>query len=305
MSAYILRRVLGGLLQLFVLLVVVFVLVRATGDPTDLMLPAWASRDEQARLREALGLDRPLPVQFGRFVANAAQGDFGNSLRGRRPVADMISSRFVNSAKLAGFALVLAVVVAIPLGVLSAVHRGSPLDSAVQGLAILGLAMPSFLIGILLVLVFSLHWQLLPTGGMGGVDHYVLPGIALASFVAAGLMRLTRSSTLEVLDRQFITFVRVKGVKERVIVWKHALRNALIPVVTYAGMQFGFLIGGSVVIESVFAWPGMGRMTYEAVLYRDFPVIQATVLAVGAVIIAVNLLIDLVYLRLDPRIRYS
>jgi len=303
MRGYIFRRALGGVAQLFLLLLAVFVLVRVTGDPTDLMLPAWASLDDQARLRESLGLDRPLPIQFAYFVVDATRGDFGNSLRGRRPVTEMLSSRLVNSAKLASFALLLAVAVAIPLGVLSAVHRGTPFDGTVQAFAILGLSMPNFLIGILLVLLFSLHWRLLPTGGMGGPEHYVLPGIALASFVAASLIRLVRSSTLEVLDCQFILFARVKGIKERVVIWRHALRNALIPVVTYAGMQFGFLVGGSVVIESVFAWPGMGRMIFEAVVYRDFPVIQAAVVTIGAVIIAVNLAVDLLYLRLDPRIR--
>lgn len=304
MHSYVIMRVLGGLAQLLLLLMVVFVLIRLTGDPTDLMLPAWASPQDQARLRESLGLDKPIAMQFVRFVENAAHGDFGNSLRGRRPVSDMLGGRLVNSAKLAVFALVIAVAIAIPLGVFSAVRRGTVVDAAVQVLAILGLSMPSFLIGILLILVFSLKLRLLPTGGMGDFEHYILPGISLGAFLAAGLIRLMRSSMLEVMDRQSILFVRVKGVSESLVIWKHALRNALIPVMTYAGMQFGFLVGGSVVVESIFAWPGMGRMTYEAVLYRDFPVIQAAVLAVGAVIIAVNLLVDLLYVRLDPRIRY-
>jgi ABC-type dipeptide/oligopeptide/nickel transport system permease component len=303
MRAYIARRLLAGLVQLFVLMLVVFVVVRATGDPTDLMLPAWASQEEQARLRASLGLDRPLPVQFAHFLANAVKGDLGNSLRGRRPVTDMLGDRLVNSAKLAVFAFVLAMLWAVPLGVLGAVRRGRAIDRLTQLVAILGLATPNFWLGIMLVLLFSLQLRVLPTSGMGGIEHYILPGITLSAFVGAGVMRLLRTSTLETLEREYIKLARVKGVAERTVIWKHAVRNALIPVVTYGGMQFGFLVGGSVVVESVFAWPGMGRLTYEAVLFRDFPVIQAVVLSLGAIIIVVNLGVDLLYGYLDPRIR--
>jgi len=303
MRAYLTRRLLAGAVQLFLLVLVVFVVVRATGDPTDLMLPAWASQEEQARLRQALGLDRPLPVQFAHFVASAVTGDLGNSLRGRRPVTEMLGDRLVNSGKLAVFAFVLAIAWAVPLGVLSAVSRGRMLDRVSRLVAIVGLATPNFWLGIMLVLVFSLHLRMLPTSGMGGVEHYILPGVTLSAFVGAGVMRLMRVSTLETLEREYIKLARVKGVAERFVVWKHAFRNALIPVVTYGGMQFGFLVGGSVVVESVFAWPGMGRLTYEAVLFRDFPVIQAVVLVLGAIIIVVNLMVDLLYGYLDPLIR--
>lgn len=303
MRDYIARRCLAGLVQLFLLLLAVFVLVRATGDPTDLMLPAWASAEEQARLREALGLDRPIAAQFAHFVANAVKGDLGNSLRGRRPVTEMLGDRLVNSAKLALFAFGFALTWAVPLGVLSAVRRGGAVDTVGRLVAIVGLSTPNFWLGVMLILLFSLQLRMLPTSGMGGLEHYILPGVTLSAFVGAGVMRLLRSSTLEALDREYIKLARIKGVTERRVIWKHAFRNALIPVVTYGGMQFGFLVGGSVVVESVFAWPGMGRLTYEAVLFRDFPVIQAVVLALGATIIVVNLLVDMLYGYLDPRIR--
>ncbi|HYY15493.1 MAG TPA: ABC transporter permease [Gammaproteobacteria bacterium] len=304
MQRYIVRRFLQSLLALIILSVVVFLLARATGDPLHLILPMQASEEDYANARRVLGLDQPLPVQYWIFISKAVQGDFGISLRARRPVKELLFERLPNSVKLAAFSLAVSLVTALPLGIVSAVKKGTAIDTAANVIAVLGQSLPAFWVGILLIEVVAGRWQILPAGGTGGISHYILPGFTLGWFVVAGIMRLLRSSMLDVLDSEFVKMARIKGVAERWVVWKHALRNALIPVVTFGAIYFAILVTTAIVVETVFAWPGMGRLTYEAITSRDFPVIQAVVLTTAVIVIAVNLGVDILYAYLDPRIRY-
>jgi peptide/nickel transport system permease protein len=305
MQRYILMRFLQSLLALVVLSVVIFALARATGDPLHLILPMQASEEDYANARRLLGLDKPLPLQYWIFISRAVQGDFGLSLRARKPVKELLFERLLNSVKLAAFSLAVSLLVAFPLGVISAVKKGTRVDKAANVIAVLGQSLPAFWVGILLIEVVAGRWQLLPAGGTGGMAHYILPGFTLGWFVVAGMARLLRSSMLDVLDSEFVKLARIKGVAERWVVWKHALRNALIPVVTFGALYFAILVTTAIVVETVFAWPGMGRLTYEAITSRDFPVIQAVVLTTAVIVIAVNLAVDILYAYLDPRIRYG
>ena len=305
MQRYIVMRVFQSLLALIILSVLIFVLARATGDPLHLILPMQASEEDYANARRLLGLDRPWPVQYWLFISKAVQGDFGTSLRARKPVKELLFERLPNSIKLAGFSLVVSLVVAFPLGVVSAVKKGTKVDTIANIIAVLGQSLPAFWVGILLIEVVAGHWQILPAGGTGGLTHYILPGFTLGWFVVAGIMRLLRSSMLDVLDSEFVKLARVKGVAERWVIWKHALRNALIPVVTFGAIYFAIIVTTAIVVETVFAWPGMGRLTYEAITSRDFPVIQAVVLTTAVIVIAVNLGVDILYAYLDPRIRFQ
>jgi peptide/nickel transport system permease protein len=304
MQRYIMMRFLQSLLALVILSVLIFLLARATGDPLMLILPMQASEEDYANARRILGLDKPLPVQYGMFIAKALRGDFGTSLRARKPVKELLLERLPNSVKLAGFSLLVSLAVAFPLGVVAAVKKGTGIDTAANVIAVLGQSLPAFWVGILLIELVAGRWQILPAGGTGGFSHYILPGFTLGWFVVAGMMRLLRSSMLDVLDSEFIKMARVKGVPERWVVWKHALRNALIPVVTFGAIYFAIIVTTAIVVETVFAWPGMGRLTYEAITSRDFPVIQAVVLTTAVIVIVVNLGVDILYAYLDPRIRY-
>ncbi|GIX45933.1 MAG: glutathione ABC transporter permease [Candidatus Tectimicrobiota bacterium] len=305
MYRYVARRCLQALLALLVLSAVVFGLVRLTGDPTLLMLPEDASAEDIARLRRALGLDRPLPVQYWIFLRNALQGDFGRSIRGQVPVRDLIAERFPYSLRLAAASFAITLLLAVPLGVLAAVYKGSWLDRLAQVVAVLGQSLPMFWVGILLIQVFAVQLRLLPSGGTGSVAHYVLPAFTLGWWLVAGIMRLLRSSMLEVLDSEFVKLARLKGLSEARVIWKHALRNALIPVVTFGGIYLAVLITAAILVETVFAWPGLGRLVYEAIVFRDFPVVQAVVLLTAALVIVSSLVVDILYAYLDPRIRYG
>jgi peptide/nickel transport system permease protein len=298
-------RFLQSLLALVILSVLIFLLAHATGDPLMLILPMQASEEDYANARRILGLDKPFPVQYGIFIANALRGNFGTSLRARKPVKELLLERLPNSVKLAGFSLTVSLVVAFPLGILSAVKKGTRIDTAANVIAVLGQSLPAFWVGILLIELVAGRWQILPAVGTGGLSHYILPGFTLGWFVVAGIMRLLRSSMLDVLDSEFVKMARVKGVAERWVVWKHALRNALIPVVTFGAIYFAIIVTTAIVVETVFAWPGMGRLTYEAITSRDFPVIQAVVLTTAVIVIFVNLGVDILYAYLDPRIRYN
>jgi ABC-type dipeptide/oligopeptide/nickel transport system permease component len=305
MQRYIVMCILQSLLALLILSVLIFILARAMGDPLHLILPMQASEEDYANARRLLGLDKPWPVQYWIFISNAVQGDFGISLRARKPVRELLFEHLPNSLKLASFSLVVSLVVAFPLGIVSAVHKGTKVDTIADIIAVLGQSLPAFWVGILLIEVVAGRCQLLPAGGTGGVTHYILPGFSLGWFVVAGIMRLLRSSMLDVLDSEFVKMARVKGVPERWVVWKHALRNALIPVVTFGAIYFAIIVTTAIVVETVFAWPGMGRLTYEAITSRDFPVIQAVVLTTAVIVIFVNLGVDILYAYLDPRIRFQ
>jgi peptide/nickel transport system permease protein len=305
MARFVLTRLLQSLVALAMLSVVVFALARATGDPLHLILPMGATEQDYANARQYLGLDLPLHFQYVKFVGNAVTGDFGASLRARRPVSELIRERLPNSLKLAAFAMAVSVLLAFPLGIVAAVHKGTGVDRTAQIIAILGQSLPTFWVGIVLIEVVAGRLQWLPSAGTGGITHYILPGLTLGWFVVAGMMRLLRSSMLEVLDSEYVKLARVKGVDERRVIWGHALKNALIPVVTFAGIYFSILVTTAIVVETVFAWPGIGRLAYEAITSRDFPVIQAVVLLTAVIVAAVNLGVDCVYAVIDPRIRYA
>jgi len=302
MLRFVLARLSQSAITLLLFSVVIFGLARATGDPLTLVLPMVATEEDFANARRYLGLDRPLYAQYLTFVGRAATGDFGTSIRSRRPVVELLRERLPNSLALAGFSMAVSLLVAFPLGVLAAVRRGTALDSGAKVLATLGQSLPTFWVGIVLIEVVAGRLQWLPAGGSGSLAHYILPGFTLGWFVVAGLMRLLRSAMLEVLDAEYVTTARAKGAPEVSVVWRHALRNALIPVVTFAGVYFAILVTSAIVVETVFAWPGMGRLAYEAITGRDFPVIQAVVLVTAAIVVTVNFAVDLLYAVIDPRI---
>jgi peptide/nickel transport system permease protein len=304
MQRYILHRCLQAMIALFVLSILIFGLTRLTGDPTLLLLPENATAEDIKQLQHALGLDRPLTVQYWRFLSRAVQGDLGRSIKGRTPVGDLIRERLPYSLRLGGASLLVTLVIALPLGVLAAVHKGSMLDTVAQIIAVLGQSMPMFWVGIMLIQLFAVYLRWLPSGGTGSLAHYVLPAFTLGWWLVAGIMRLLRSSMLEILDSEFIKLARIKGISETRVIWRHALRNSLIPVVTFGGIYMAVLITAAILVETVFAWPGVGRLVYEAIVFRDFPVVQAVVLLTAAFVIATSLLVDILYAYLDPRIRY-
>ena len=292
-------------MALAILSVVVFILARATGDPLHLILPMSATPEDYAEARRYLGLDRPYVEQYLSFVGRALTGDFGMSLRARRPVSELIRERLPNSLSLAAFAMGVSLAIAFPLGVLAAVKKGTGLDRTAQVIAVLGQSLPTFWVAIVLVEFIAGRLQWLPAAGNDGFSSYVLPGFTLGWFVVAGMMRLLRSAMLEVLDSEYVKLARVKGVVEAKVVWIHALKNALIPVVTFAGIYFAILVTTAIVVETVFAWPGLGRLAYEGISSRDFPVIQAVVLTTAVIVGVVNLGVDCLYAIIDHRIRHA
>ena len=306
MIRFVLARFLQSLVALAILSVVVFILARATGDPLHLILPMSATQEDYAEARRYLGLDRPYVEQYFSFVGKAVRGDFGTSLRARKPVIELIRERLPNSLKLAVFAMGISLAMAFPLGVMAAVKKGTGIDRAAQVIAVLGQSLPTFWLAIILVEFVSGRLQWLPAAGNdAGLASYILPGFTLGWFVVAGMMRLLRSSMLEVLDSDYVKLARVKGVAERRVVWLHALKNALIPVVTFAGIYFAILVTTAIVVETVFAWPGLGRLAYEGISSRDFPVIQAVVLTTAAIVALISLCVDCLYAVIDPRIRHA
>lgn len=276
-----------------------------TGNPADLLLREDATQEDRVHLLKALGLDRPTHEQLLVFLAGALRGDLGQSIRYRKSAVGVFFERLPNTLALVPLALFGAVVIAIPLGMLSAVYRGTLLDRAANAVAVLGIATPAFWLGIVLIYVFSIQLGWLPSARMGSPAHYVLPAITLGAFLVAGMTRLVRSSVLEVLDSEFVKLARIKGVSEATVLWKHCLRNALIPVVTLFGVLFALLVTGAIVTETVFAWPGVGRLTYEAVIFRDYPLLQAIILLKAVIVLGVNLMVDILYAYLDPRVRYA
>jgi len=298
-------RLLQSLVALAILSVVVFVLARATGDPLHMILPMSASEEDYANARRYLGLDRPYVEQYLSFAGKAVTGDFGTSIRARRPVIELIQDRLPNSLRLAAFAMSVSLAMAFPLGVMAAVKKGTFVDRTAQVISVLGQSLPTFWVAIVLVEFVAGRLQWLPAGGIDGLASYVLPGFTLGWFVVAGMMRLLRSGMLEVLDSEYVKLARLKGVAEYRVVWVHALKNALIPVVTFAGIYFAILVTTAIVVETVFAWPGLGRLAYDGITSRDFPVIQAVVLTTAVIVSAVNLCVDCLYAFIDPRIRYA
>jgi peptide/nickel transport system permease protein len=303
MLAFVAARVGQALLTLLASSVIVFALVRTSGSPVDLILPPDSTPAERQAAIRRLGLDRPLSYQYGAFLWNALQGDWGTSLRTGRPATELVKERLANSLKLATAAIGITLLLSIPLGVLAAVNRAGPWDRLGMAFAVLGQSLPAFWLGIILMLVFAVWLRWLPTSGMESWRHYVLPAVVLGWGISAGVVRLLRSSMLEVLDSEFVKLARTKGLSEARVVWKHALRNALVPVITFAGFMYGVIIAAAIVVEVVFSWPGLGRLAYESTLWRDFPVLQLTVLTWTALVIAINFLVDVSYGLVDPRVR--
>jgi peptide/nickel transport system permease protein len=303
MVGYVFRKVFHTAFVAFGVVTLVFAALRLSGDPAATMLPGDASVEELVALRRELGLDRPLWLQYVTFLGSAITGDFGTSFRHQQPALPLVLERLPATLELAGAALVLAVVLALPLGILAAVYRGRIVDVAAMAFAVVGQATPYFWMGIMLILIVSVELGWLPTSGRGGLERLILPAITLGTHFAASLARLTRTSMLEVFGQQFVTTARAKGLSEWSVVLGHTLKNAAVPVITLIGLQFGTLLGGAVVTETIFAWPGVGRLAVQSVFVRDYPVVQAGVFVLALTFVGINLLVDLLYGVLDPRIR--
>jgi len=302
---YILRRLFYSIFVLLGVATIVFFITRLTGDPVAILLPADATIEMVREMTERLGLDKPLGTQYRIFMGDLLRGDLGTSIRYREGTFMLIMERMPATLMLAGSAMFIALIVAIPLGILAALRQGSAADRLLMAVSVLGQAMPVFWIGILMIMFFSLNLRWFPTGGFGGLRHLVLPAIALGIRFMAITARLLRSSLIEVMGTDFIRTSRAKGLKEKAVVIKHALRNSMLPVVTVIGLQMGNLLGGSVVTETVFAWPGVGQMLIQAITHRDFPLVQASIILLAGVFVLINLLVDIIYVFIDPRISYN
>jgi peptide/nickel transport system permease protein len=292
-------------LAILVLTMIVFGLTRISGDPVVLMLPSDATEEQHEQMREELGLSQPLPVQYGIFILRIGKGDFGESFRWNQPVLKVVMQRFPATVQLALVSFAFAVLIGVPLGILATVYKGTLWEGLFKILAVFGQSIPTFWLGLMMILFFGVTLRILPAGGRGGPETIIMPALALAAFFVAALARLTRSSMLDALDAEYIKMARVKGVPESLVIWKHGFKNAAIPLITFAGMSLGTLLGGTVVTEMVFAWPGMGRLAVDSILSRDFPVVQSIVFLVGTIYFALNFLVDILYCYLDPRIRYG
>jgi ABC-type dipeptide/oligopeptide/nickel transport system permease component len=304
-ARYVVERLVYSVLVVVGVAIIVFAIMRLTGDPVALLLPVGFTQDDLQRARRELDLDQPLHVQLSRYLARAVRGDFGRSLRYHDSTMRLVLERAPATLLLTGAAMAVTVMVALPFGILAAVRRDSLIDVAASALALAGQAMPTFWLGIIFILLFGLRLGWLPTSGSGTVWHLVMPGVALGAFSAGLATRLVRGSLLEVLSQHYVRTARSKGLSESVVIVKHALRNAAIPVVTVLGLQLGTLLGGAIVTETVFGYPGMARLAVEAVFFRDFPVVQAFVIVTAVIMVGINLLVDLCYVVLDPRIAYS
>jgi peptide/nickel transport system permease protein len=305
MQRYIARRFLQSLLAIWVMSLIVFSLARVTGNPLDVMLPLEAGPEEYERVSKHWGLDQPLYIQYAIFLSKAVRGDFGNSWKWHGYSAmGLVGQRLPATLQLAGFALFISIVIALPIGVMAAVMKGTAWDSVAKIIALLGQSLPGFWLGIVLMWIFAVHLGWFPTSGRGGLQYMILPAITLGWFQVAVLMRLVRSSMLEVLDSEFVKLTRIKGVPEWKVIWKHCLRNASIAPLTFFAIIAGVLMTGSVVTESVFSWPGTGLLVVDAVRARDFQVVQAVVIVFSGIFIFTNLMVDILYAYIDPRIRF-
>ena len=305
MKKFIIKRLGLAAISLFLLSLTIFLLMRVTGDPAVLLAEPGASAADLDAIRQQFGLDRPLWTQYVSFVAHLVRGDFGQSFYYRTDVFELYLSRLPASLLLASAAMAFSLIVGIPTGIIAAVRVNQWWDSVGKIFALLGLSMPSFWVGLVMILFFSVYLGWLPSSGSGTVLHLVMPSIALGWVFAAAHMRLTRSSMLDVLGSEYVKLARLKGLPEALVISKHAFKNALIPVLTLAGINLVIMVNIAVVVETVFAWPGVGRLLYEGIAFRDFPVVQATVLLGGVMIVVVNLIVDILYAVIDPRIRYE
>jgi len=303
MTAYLLRRLSYSLIAFWGVLTIVFTLLHLTGDPAALLAGDLATPDILQQIRHSYGLDQPLPVQYVQFLGQIVRGNFGYSYRQSLPVLELIGGHIGPTIELAVSALVVTVLIGVPLGVIAGANRGSPVDTTAMLASLFGLSIPSFWLGLMLIIVFGVLLGWLPVSGYGGLNHLIMPAVVLGGFEAAQLSRLTRTGLLEVLAQDYVRTARAKGLAPRLVLIKHALRNAALPVLTIVGMGFGRMLGGAVVVETIFAWPGMGRLGVQAVLARDFPVVLGTVVIGAAIFLVVNFLVDMSYGWIDPRLR--
>lgn len=305
MIEFILRRLFLSIFVVLGVTVVVFMVIRLSGDPTALMISPDASAEAVAELRSQMGFDRPLYAQFWDFFTGALRGDFGNSLRYREPAFGLVLERLSATVQLSVAAIVIAICVAVPAGIISAVKRNTIWDRLAMFFALFGQSMPVFWFGILLILIVSVQLQLLPSSGSGGFDHLILPALTLGLYSTARITRLVRSEMIESISQDFVRTARAKGLRENVVLFRHAFRNALIPVVTVIGIEAGGMLGGAVITETVFAWPGVGQLAVSAIFNRDYPLIQAVVFTIACMFVLINLAVDILYALLDPRVKLS
>ena len=305
MQRFIVVRLFQNIIALIILSMIIFFLVRLSGDPALLMLPEGATQEHYQEMRAQLGLDKPIYVQYGIFLANAARGDFGRSIRTKRVVIASIKEALPNSMKLVVVSMVMAILISIPLGVMAAVKKGAFIDTFARVVAGLGQSLPTFWVGLMLIQLFVVWLGILPASGMETWKHYLMPAFCLPIYLVAGIVRLLRSSMLDALDSEYIKMARIKGVSERVIIYKHALRNSILPILSFGGMYVAIMITGAILIETVFAWPGIGRLAYRAIVSQDFPLIQGVVMAAAVVVMTANLITDILYSFFDPRIRHQ
>jgi peptide/nickel transport system permease protein len=305
MRSYLAMRVIYSAFTVFGVLVVVFFVLRLSGDPVGLMVPEGATLEDVAALRRQLGFDQPVYVQFALFLGRAVRGDFGVSLGYQRPAMALVVERLPATAELAIPALLLSICIGLPIGIITALRPHAWYSNAGMLLALLGQSVPSFWVAILLILFFAVRLGVLPTSGRGSLVYLILPSVSLAMHSMASLVRLTRSAMLEVLGEDYIRTARAKGLGERVVIFKHALRNAAIPIMTIVGLQMGALLSGAVITEMIFAWPGVGRLVIQAIYRRDFPLVQAAVVVIACIYVLINLAVDLSYVWLNPRIQYG
>jgi len=305
MLRFIILRLLQTILALFGIMVMVFFLVRASGDPTVLMRSSTSTPEQMAIIQHKLGLDKSYAEQFWIYLKDYTRGDFGYSFIQQRPVVTMIKEALPNTLKLGIPSFVIGMLLSLSLGVLAATRRDSIFDNGIKFLAVLGQALPGFWVAIMAVLIFSVHWKLLPAAGMDSPINYVLPVGTMVFFMLPMMMRLVRSSMLDVLDSEYVKLARIKGLPERVVIWKHAFRNALISPLTTAGMMLAGMVGGAIITENIFNWPGMGRLAISSTFSRDFPVVQTITILVAIIVLGMNLLVDISYAYVDPQIRYQ
>jgi ABC-type dipeptide/oligopeptide/nickel transport system permease component len=305
MRAYLFRRLVQSLYVVLGLSGLVFLILHLTGDPALVILPPYATAQEIAAFREKMGFNDPLYTQYLRFLGRALRGDFGASFLQGVPALTLILERMPATVELATAAIVFAVLLAVPAGMVAALRKDRLLDYASMLLALLGQSMPAFWLGLMLLMFFSVKLDLLPVSGRGTLAHLILPAVTLGSFVAARIARLTRSEMLEVLGQDFVRTARAKGLTELAVVAKHAFKNSLVPVVTIVALELGTILGGAVITETIFSWPGVGRLMVDSISERDFPVVQAGVFVIAVVFVAINLVVDVLYAYLDPRIRYT
>ncbi len=303
MISYLIQRLFHSIFVLLGISMIVFVTVRLTGDPIAMMLQEGnPSQEDIAEMRRLLDLDKPLPIQYVNFVVKAVQGDFGNSFRYGMPALELVLERMPATIRLTLASMAVALLLAFPLGIVSAVRRGGFVDFGVRVISLIGISMPNFWLGIILIIIFGVQLRWLPVSGSDSWRHLIMPSIALGAALSGSLTRLLRSSLLDVLGEDYIRTARAKGLNARAVLTLHALRNALIPVMTIIGLQFGLLLGGAVIIENVFSWPGVGRLVVNSIGVRDYPVVQASVLLLALILLMVNLLVDLLYTVVDPRV---